>query len=303
MPSSKSAVHMLADKSLHVLVTGATGHQGGTVLRHLKARGHRLRALVRDKNGPASKALQGLGVEVFQGSFDDARSIEQAAQYIDAAFLMSTPFEQGAEGERKQGIAAVDALRAADVPYVVYSSVASASQHTGIPHFDSKFAVEHHLRRSGTPFAITAPVAFMENVIAPFSLPGLRQGQTGFAIPPDKPQQMIALEDLGTFDTFVLENPARFRGQRVEIAGDELTGLREAEILTQHTGRPVRFQQVPLEAIRQRSEDTAKMAEWMTHHGYTVDIERLRHDYPDVGWHTFDAWASEQDWPHLLSAS
>jgi uncharacterized protein YbjT (DUF2867 family) len=301
MPSSKSAVQMLADKSLHILVTGATGHQGGSVLRHLKARGHRLRALVRDKNRPAAKALQGLGVEVFQGSFEDSTAIEQAAQYVDAAFLMSTAFEKGADGERAQGIAAIDTFRAADVPYVVYSSVASASQHTGIPHFESKFAVELHLRSSGIPFAIVGPTAFMENTISPFSLPGLRQGQLGFGLPPEKPLQMIALEDLGAFDTFVLENPTKFRGQRVEIASDELTGLQQAAILSKHTGRPIQFREIPLDVLRQRSEDMARMSDWLRHHGYTVDIEGLRREYPNVGWRRFEEWAAEQDWRRLLA--
>jgi uncharacterized protein YbjT (DUF2867 family) len=303
MPSSKSAVHMLADKSLHVLVTGATGHQGGAVLRHLKARGHRLRALVRDKNSPAAKTLQGLGVEVIQGSFEDAKSLEQAAQFVDAVFLMGTPFGGGAEAERKQGISAIDAFRAADVPYLLYSSVASAHQHTGIPHFDSKFAVEHHLRSSGIPFAIVGPVAFMENAISPYALPSLRQGQLGFGLPADKSLQQVALEDLGAFDTFVLENPTKFRGQRVEIAGDSVTGRQESEILSRATGRPIEYRPIPIEAIRQRSEDQALMAEWMTHHGYAVDIERLRHDYPDIGWHRYGEWAAEQDWPRLLAAT
>jgi uncharacterized protein YbjT (DUF2867 family) len=302
MPSSKSAVHMIADKTLHVLVTGATGRQGGSVLRHLKARGHRLRALVRDKNSPAAKALQSQGVEVFPGRFDDPTAIEHAAQYVDAAFLMSTPFEKGPAAEEAQGKAAVDALHAADVPFILFSSVASAHQHTGIPHFDSKFAIEHHLRSSGTPFAIVAPVSFMENVISPFSLPGLRQGFVGFALPPERALQMVAVDDLGAFDTFVIENAAKFRGQRTEIASDELKGLREAEILTQRTGRSIQYRQVPLEVIRKQSEDTARMMEWMDHHGYTVDIERLRREYPGIPWHRFDEWAAEQDWPKLLAA-
>jgi uncharacterized protein YbjT (DUF2867 family) len=301
MPSSKSAVHMIADRSLHILVTGATGRQGGSVLRHLKGRGHRLRALVRDTNALAAKALQSLGVELFQGSFEDSHAIERAAQFIDAAFLMSTPFQDGVDAERTQGIAAIDALRAADTPFILYSSVASAQQHTGIPHFDSKFAVEHHLRSSGTPFAIVAPVAFMDNTVSPFSLPGLRQGQLGFGLPPGKPLQMVALDDLGAFDTFVLENLSKFRSQRVEIAGDELTGVQQAEILSRRIGRSIKYQEIPLDAIRQMSEDVARMSEWMGQHGYTVDIERLRREYPSLGWHRFDEWASEQDWPRLLS--
>jgi uncharacterized protein YbjT (DUF2867 family) len=300
MPSSKSAVHMLADKSLHVLVTGATGHQGGTVLRHLKARGHRLRALVRDKNTPAARALRDQGVEVFPGNFEDAASIARAANLVDAVFLMSTPLG-GAAAEQKEGIAAVDALRAADAPYILYSSVASAPQRTGIPHFDSKFAIEDHLRRSGTPFAIVGPVAFMENAILPYSLPSLRQGQLGFWLPADKPVQMVALDDLGAFDTVVLENPTRFKGQRVEIASDEVTGQQEVEALSKYVGRPLQYREIPPQALRERSAEVAKMSEWLGTHGYTVDIPRLHREYPDVGWHTYDAWASEQDWPRLLA--
>ncbi len=300
MPSSKSAVHMIADRSLHILVTGATGQQGGTLLRRLKARGHRLRALVRDRSSPGAKALQAQGVEVFPGSFDDPASVERAAQLVDAAFLMGTPVA-GAETEQRQGESAIDGLRAADVPFVLYSSVASASQHTGIPHFDSKFAVEHHLRSSGLPFAIVAPVAFMENVVAPFALPTLRQGAYASGVPAEKPVQMIALEDLAAFDTLVLEGSGRFRGQRVEVAGDELSPAQLATTLSQQLGRPVRLQAVPLDALRARSPDMAKMTEWLGQHGYGVDIARLRHDYPEVGWHRFGEWASEQDWNRLLS--
>ena len=68
-------------------------------------------------------------------------------------------------------------------------------------------------------------------------------------------------------------------------------------------GRPISYQPIPLDAIRQRSEDQARMAEWMARHGYSVDIERLRRDYPAIGWHRFAEWASEQDWPRLLAAT
>jgi uncharacterized protein YbjT (DUF2867 family) len=302
MPSSKSAVSMLADRSLHILVVGATGQQGGALLRHLKARGHRLRALVRDRSRPAARALQATGVELFPGRFEEPSTITTAAQLVDGAFLMGTPAGGGAEMERQQGIAAVDALREADVPFVLYSSVASASQQTGIPHFDSKFAIENHLRTSGLPFAIVGPVAFMENLRSPFSLPGLRQGELQLGLPPEKPLQMVALEDVGAFDAHVLENPTRFRGQRVEIAGDEVTGPRAAEILSRRTGQPIQFRSLPLEAIRQRSADLARMSEWLGQRGYSVDIERLRREYPTIGWRRLDDWAKEQEWARLLAA-
>src|SRR2546430_13967346 len=96
---------------------------------------------------------------------------------------MSTPYEQGADKETAQGITITDAAKAAGVAHFVYSSVASANRATGISHFDSKYAVEKHLQASGVPYTIVAPVFFMENVLQPWMLSGLRQGKLAMAMP------------------------------------------------------------------------------------------------------------------------
>ncbi|MGP8072616.1 MAG: NmrA/HSCARG family protein [Thermoplasmata archaeon] len=293
--SSKSSAHA-APKPLLVLVTGVTGQQGGRVSHRLLKRGHRVRALVRDLKSLKLEPLRSKGVEFVQGSFDDGASIERAAQGVDAMFLMGTPFGGGAEAEARQGKAAVDAAKRASVPWLVYSSVSDADHQTGIPHFESKFAVEQHLRQSGVPFAISAPTAFMENILAPYSLVSLQQGKLASGTSPLRAVPMVALDDLGAFSVHLLENPSRFRGKRINVASDALNNTEAAKILSELTGRKIEYQQIPLEVMRAQSADYAKMFEWFERVGYSADIDGLRRDYPEIGWHRFSEWAAHQNW-------
>src|SRR5437879_5532506 len=157
-----------------VLVTGATGKQGGAVVEALLTRGHQVRALTRNPASSAANRLREQGVEIAVGDFTDHDSLVRAARGVDAVYVMSTPFEQGAEKETAQGITITDAAKAAGVAHLIYSSAAGANRATGVPHFDSKYAVEKHLQASCVPYTIVAPVSFMEDLLQPWSLPSLR---------------------------------------------------------------------------------------------------------------------------------
>ena len=127
---------------IKVLVGGATGQQGGAVARILLKRGHSVKALTRTPESEAAVRLGESGAELVQGSFDDRDSLEQAMRGVDAVYTMSTPFEAGLEAETRQGIMVADAAFSAGVAHFVFSSVGSADQKTGIPHFETKYRVE-----------------------------------------------------------------------------------------------------------------------------------------------------------------
>ena len=285
---------------MNVLVTGATGKQGGAVARALLARGHQVRAVTRRPEAEAAQILSRRGASLVQADFHERDRLIAAMQGSDAVCAMTTFFEEGVDAEMQQGKRLVEAAQAAEVPYVVYTSVANADQKTGIPHFDSKYEVEKHLQTSGLTYAVVAPVYFMENVFIPHTLEGLRNGVYAAALPGDRQLEQVAVEDIGKFAAMVIEQRERFAGQRIDIASDELDGDEQAAILSEALGREIRYQEVPLEALRQQSEELALMYEWFDRVGYDADILALRETHPDIGWHTFEDWAREQDWPAAL---
>jgi uncharacterized protein YbjT (DUF2867 family) len=160
MPTDKKYKNRL------ILVTGATGHQGGASLRHLRERGFPVRVLVRNPDDPKARALLGHGAEVARGDLEDQDSLVRA---LDGAYgVHSVQNWRGSdiEGEIRQGTHLADAAKRSGTSQFVYSSVASADQQTGIPHFDSKFRIEEHIRGTGMRFTIVRPAFFMENWLA-----------------------------------------------------------------------------------------------------------------------------------------
>lgn len=146
-----------------VLVSGATGQQGGAVARSLLGRGFAVRALTRDTDKEAAKELADLGAEVVKGDLEDRPSVERALDGVRGVFSVQQFFEAGYEGEVRQGVQLADRAKAAGVEHYVYSSVGSAHRETGIPHFESKWEVEEHVRASGVPYTVLRPVFFMQN--------------------------------------------------------------------------------------------------------------------------------------------
>ena len=285
--------------SQHVLVTGVTGKQGGAVARRLLERGHRVRGITRNPDSPSAKAIAAAGVELRKGNLEDRASLDAAIAGVDAVFSMSTPFEAGMASETKQGITVADAAKAANA-FLVYTSVGSADKATKIPHFDSKYEVEKHIRAIGAKAAIIAPVYFMENAF--FSRDQLKQGVYATPLSPNRKLAQIAVSDIAACAVSALEQREAHVGKRHDIAGDNVSGEDAIAILSKVTGKPFKYFQVPMDMIRKRmGEDGAIMYEWFERVGYTFDTASLARAFPDVRFHTFEAWAKEQDWKSIFA--
>jgi uncharacterized protein YbjT (DUF2867 family) len=257
-----------------ILVTGATGKQGGATIRHLlKHGGFRLRAMTRRPSSDAAKALAGLGVEVVEGDLNDKPSLEAAVSGAWGVFGVQNSWEAGVEGEEEQGKRLVAVARERGVHHFVYTSVGSAHKKTGIPHFDNKSRVEDALRAAGFPsYAILRPVFFMENLLGPGFLKG---DKLMTALKPTTKLQMIAADDIGKFGASAFAQASKWNRAEVDIAGDAVTLPEAAKIVGSIVGRPVTFEPIPIEGVRKYSEDVALMLEWFDAVGYSADIARL----------------------------
>ncbi len=267
------------DPSTHtVLVTGATGSQGGAVARELLDAGWQVRGLTRDVTRDAARELELLGADMVEGDLDDRDSLDRAVEGCYGVFSVQQFWEHGVEGEVRQGRNLADAAAAAGVQHYVQSSVGGAERDTGIPHFDSKWEIEQHLKGLDLPVTVLRPVFFMNNFEG--MRDSIREGTLSMPLPPDAPLQMIAVRDIGRYTGVVLENPAEFVGAATELAGDELPMDQVAETFGRVLGREVRYEPVPLDAVD--SDEMRGMFEWFVEEGYQADIASLRSTIPDL---------------------
>lgn len=257
-----------------VVITGATGKQGGATLRHLtRLGGFKLKAMTRKPDGDAARALAALGAEIVTGDLDDAASLERALAGAWGLFAVQNTWEAGVVVEEEQGKRLANVARAQGIQHIVYSSVGSAHKNTGIPHFDNKFRVEQEIKRLGFPsHVILRPVFFMENLPSPWFLQG---DKLVTAMPEKTKLQMIASDDIGRFAAKAFAEAEKMKGVELDLAGDAVTMPEATAAISELLGKPLTYQQIPVEAVRQSNEDFALMLAWFDSVGYSADIPAM----------------------------
>ncbi|WP_344591738.1 NmrA/HSCARG family protein [Actinomadura vinacea] len=244
---------MSAD-SAPVLVTGATGRQGGATARALIAAGVPVRALVRDPSTDRAKAVGALGAELVAGDLHDRDSVTRAADGARAVFSVQMPamtaegFDH--EGETTQGVNLIEGAKAAGVPQFVHTSVSGAGRHTEVPgwadhwaaivpNLDAKAAIQDRLRESGFPhWTLLKPGFFMENFLPSmaFLFPRGIEGGLVSVLNPETRLSLAAVCDIGTTAAAAITAPERFDGVELELASDYLSMTEIAEILSRTLG-------------------------------------------------------------------
>jgi uncharacterized protein YbjT (DUF2867 family) len=285
-----------------ILVTGATGNQGGAAATRLLADGWTVRALTRDPASAPARRLAALGAEMVPGDLADRGSLDAAVKRVHGVFSVQRGVlgqdPVSFEDEVRQGRNVTDAAAAAHVRHLVYASVAGAQRDGAARAFASKWEIEEYVRRSGVPATILRPVSFMENYADPAF--GVQSGTLATPFAPEIPEQLIALDDIGAFVSLAFGNPAQYVGKAITLAGDELRPQQTAQALSRATGRAISYLQIPIETAREYSEESAAAAEFLNNNGgYGADITATRALHP--GLLTFDAWLDTQGKAKLTS--
>lgn len=264
-----------------ILVTGATGTQGGAVARALLQRGYSVRALTRSPEKPAAQELKALGATLVKGDFADVDSLTAAMQDAHGVFAMTDFWAHSYDVEIQHGRNLVDAAQAAGIEHFVFTSVADADRSTSIPHFDSKYEIETYIRKSGIPFSIIRPVSFMDNWL--YAKDSLLKGRYRSPMSPDRNSQYIAASDIGFFVAEAFDNPGDWLDKAVDIAGDELTGTELVALFSAALGQEIRYEQIPWPEYEVAAGmEMTIMDRWIDETGYDVDIAALRARHPEM---------------------
>ncbi|RKH07884.1 NmrA family NAD(P)-binding protein [Corallococcus carmarthensis] len=237
-----------------VLVTAATGRQGGATARALLADGStRVRVLVRDPEAPKARALAAAGAEVVVGDLDDPASLRAACAGARAVFSMQSPI-MSATGvdfskERQQGRNLVEAALAQGVGTFVHTATSGVGDHRDVEgwaegrwksheeYWENKLATCDLVRNAGFKhWTLILPATFMDQpMLDPASFVDGRRLVT--VIRTDKPVAMIAPEDVGKAAAAAINDPAKFNGVTLQLAGDLLTLPQAVELLSRIDGK------------------------------------------------------------------
>lgn len=181
-----------------------------------------------------------------------------------------------------------DAVKAAGTPHLVYSSLDGAERGSGVPHYESKWCIEQHIRELAQPVTILRPVAFMENFLMPAFPRSVFLGILRAALGRSKRLQLVSTSDVGWFAARALEEPAQYAGRAIAVAGDELNVdeiLDAYFTVTAHAPRPF---PAPRFALRLLPKDLSSMLCWFGEHGFQANIPALKQEHP--GLTSFTSW-------------
>lgn len=263
-----------------ILVVGATGRQGGSVVDALVKTDFHVRAMVRDMTTDEAKALQKRGIEMVLANLDDNDSLVHAMDGAYGAFSMLNSLDAGVEKEEERGKRVADAAKLAGLEHFIYSSVGGADRNSGVPHFESKWRVEQYIRELKLPYSIVRPTTFMTNIME--SPPAFRFFAFSMF---QKPLQMIAVQDIGKWVAHMFLNREKFLYKAVEIAGDEVDYTMMMATYKKVYGKtpePTQSSPAPAPQTPLPTGDFEKMLKWINTYGYEADIAMNRREIPDL---------------------
>ncbi|MFJ1648889.1 NmrA family NAD(P)-binding protein [Streptomyces sp. NPDC088258] len=238
--------------SAPVLVSGATGRQGGATARALLAAGVPVRALVRDPVSERARAVAALGAELVTGDLYEPDTVRRAAEGARAVFSVQMPdmTDLAGDSEWVQGRNLIDAAREAGVAQFVHASVSGADQHRSVPgwaegkwasmehYMETKSALQERVREAGfRNWTLLKPSFFMENFLLPsLLLPKGIEGGLVTVLRPGTELSLVAVADIGAAAAAAFAEPERFHGVELELASEQLTMTEVVEVLSRALG-------------------------------------------------------------------
>jgi uncharacterized protein YbjT (DUF2867 family) len=234
---------MSAAEQRIIVVTGATGLQGGAVTRHLLKDGWQVRALTRNAASKPARSLAALGVEVVQGDMDDADSLRPIFAGAYGVYSVQNPYISGSEAEVRQGKTVAEVAKASGVQHLVYGSAGTGREGTGIPSWETKLRIEAHMKALALPLTILRPMAFMELMTHEKFFPAI----TIWHVMPrmmgaSRPVGWLCTDDLGAIAADAFAVPQQFVGKDLALASD-VQSLTQCRALYQNVmgARPPHF--------------------------------------------------------------
>jgi uncharacterized protein YbjT (DUF2867 family) len=267
-----------------VVVTGATGRQGGAVVRHLLSDGWRVRAVTRSPGSDRARTLVRRGVEVVSADMADPDAMRRACAGAYGVYSVQNPMIAGEEGEAVQGRNVATAAADAGVAHLVYGSAGPGTPATGVAAWDVKLEVAAYARSRGLPVTVLRPMAFMElmtdkDLYPPVAVWHLMPRLVG----EDRPLPWLSAEDLGAIAARAFGDPTTYVGADLGLAADVRTLRQCRDAWRDVAGRSPRRIPMPLWLFeRFVGPDLTRMWRWLASHDVEAEVTQTRSIHPEA---------------------
>jgi len=288
-----------------ILVTGATGKQGGALISALlKSQPDppfHLVALTRKANSARAQALaQKPNVSVLEGDLDDCNSIfKKSSEPFHGVFGVTTPIK-GHKLEEKQGKDLVDTAAANGVKHFVFTSVDrgvnSDTDATPVPHFQSKFNIENHLKAVAAAtrtmdWTIIRPVFFMENLSPGFL--GKASATMWELNGLDRKLQLVSTVDVGILAADAFKNQKYYASKALNLATDLLSPNEAKAIFKRVVGQemPTTYHFIGRLLKWMLHKQLGIMFQWFVDVGFGADPNEYKRKFPEM--QDFEQWLGQ----------
>jgi uncharacterized protein YbjT (DUF2867 family) len=232
-----------------VLVIGGADREAAAAVRHLRARGLPVRALLRKGEDVAAGRLFAAGAACVFADPEDTDAVERALEGVRALVLTIDEADSGPRARLHEGrVVAEAASRASSLVGVVYIAGSGAEHHQ--VSCDRSREIEERMRVLELPLTVLRPVTLMEEI--PWYWLHRYSSGLELATPyePDLPLPLVAADDVGALAALAVADPELFLGHtQVTVAGDQATPRSIADELERDLGEPVRLTEVQVEGV------------------------------------------------------
>lgn len=282
-----------------ILVTGATGAQGGSVARALLAENRfAVRVLTRNANAEKALALKAAGAEVVEGNLDDIHSLKSAMKDCYGVFGV-TNFWEHFHQEYEQGKNLIDAVKEMGIQHFVLHSLPDYHKLSKgkfpVPHCDNKAQLEEYTRSLDITATFVQVAFYYENFFSYFPLQCMGDTSYCFGFPQgDTKLAMISIDDLGGIVTSIFNNPLRYIGRVVGAVGVDDTCYEYATTMSKILGADIHYNYIERDVFASfgfpGAEELANMFEVQRLYipNRQADLLESRGLNPDI--QSFESW-------------
>ncbi len=229
-----------------IIICGATGQQGGAVLRSLIEKGRwNIKAITRNPDSYKANEIKKTGVDIIKADLLDKESLVRAFEGAYGVFGITQPWSPDnrkccPKDEIIQGFNIIDVCCELNIKHLVITSMIHLNlRNTGVPHLDSKIIIEDYLRVKKINYTLFRLPGFMDNIGKDFF--PIKKGFVRGLMKANYKTTYIACKDIGEFVSIAFEFPHKFMNKEMDLISDLVSGNELADILKKIRGEEFKY--------------------------------------------------------------